>query len=141
MNKSNHKSIIAILTFVILFVARAPMAGDYYDAQGDKIVKVLRQEFPIPIDKASFPAVKGAYWKPWSYWKNLHNEHSSKILIYGVKDKMIQDRIIERINALREKRILVRFYDEIRFDGHYDEKGNGGMSRLETPVLRQETLE
>ena len=120
-------------------------AGEHYDEQGANLQNALRREFPIPVDGMMAPEpVKGAYWMPYPYWdwKAFHRVDSSEIVIYGIKDRALQERILARIRELKdERRVLVTFYDESRFTSHYDARGNGGSSRLPTPRLRRELLE
>ncbi len=143
-NVAQRLALSALAAVLMLAGSDVLLAGDYYDAQGADIVDVLRRDFPIPVDGMSHPTpVKGVYWQPYTYWSwgSFSPVHSSEIVIYGVKDRAVQDAIFQRITALKQRRVLVTFYDDSRFTARYDQKGNGGSSRLPTPKLRQELLQ
>ena len=132
---------VIALTFVCCSVSTL-FAGDYCDDQGSNISSLLRKEFPIPIDGMSDNPVPGAYWLPYKYWdwSSFSGVRSSEIVIYGVKDKAVQDLILKRIKELKDqRRMLITFYDDSRFTKHYDANGHGS-SRLPSQLLRQELL-
>ncbi len=123
------------LGVTLLFSACASAFGDYYDTQGHRIVPHIEAEYAIPMDGLTRgPGISSV---PWSHFAWYHIIHGSRIIIYGVKDRVEQDQILARINELRTTEVLVDFYNVSRFERHTLPDGSGRAFRLDTPLLRE----
>jgi hypothetical protein len=132
------KIILIILAFMLLIILSVAyqfltMPVKWYDEQGSTIVKEIKKQFSIPIDGMSKQS--GIYHNGWACLNWLQWEKGSHIYIYGVKNTLEQDKIINEIKRIINNRsfknVKVTFYDKSK----YKEQGQT-ETRLSSKIIR-----
>lgn len=140
------KSIAQITTLAVVVLAMALVIGWFryrdmpaiwYDGQGTEIVNVIESEFVIPHDSMSDR--ESIYTSGWAYRRRGVWNTGSQIIVYGVKDPDLQNRMIGRIEELVK---LGNYWDiRITFFEHSQYRVEGDVvTRIDVPELRSERI-
>jgi len=101
--KRNKKVIVgAALVILICLVAAAfllfSMPLIWYDQQGRDLVTILESKFDFPIEKSE--SREAIYHSGFAYLTLKGWKKGSKVFVYGVESKSLQDRLIEHSTIL-----------------------------------------